>query len=226
MTKLSQDEYVHRIIKFVETHATSYTPIEQEFIKKNILWGMKHPNQMNLLLQLYEEVGFDIGDNIYKGFISLIENNFDINKNIIEIGGGIIPTLGKNIALKQKSGTVTVYDPRLITDISHPDNLILKKELFNKSSNIENTSMIIGFMPCEATNTIIEVACENNLDFIIALCEGGTRPGYEWLETDDEWISHVKSNAIRGLKNSNLGTLGMTFLTQYNDPYPVIYNKK
>ena len=86
--------------------------------------------------------------------------------------------------------------------------------------------MIIGFMPCEATNTIIEVACENNLDFMIALCEGGTRPGYEWLETDDEWISHVKANAIKGLKNSDLGTLGIAFLTQYNDPYPVIYNKK
>ena len=55
--------------------------------------------------------------------------DFDINTDIIEVGGGILPSLAKKIALRQKSGTVTVYDPRLITNIDKPDNLILKKEI-------------------------------------------------------------------------------------------------
>ena len=86
--------------------------------------------------------------------------------------------------------------------------------------------MIIGFMPCEATNLLIETACANNVDFMIALCEGGTREGYGWLEEDDEWIGFVKYCASRGLEDADLGTLEESSLEQYENPYPVIYNKR
>ena len=227
MPKITKEEYARRALKFIEAHKENYTQREYEYIRGNIAWGMDKLFVSDLLRQVYDEIGMtDPKTNMYEGFVKLLEENFDLERDIIEIGGGIVPSLAKKIALRQKEGTITVYDPRLITDINHPDNLILKKEKFNKDTPIGNAQMIIGFMPCEATNLLIETACANNVDFMIALCEGGTREGYGWLEEDDEWIGFVKYCASRGIEDANLGTLEERSLEQYDNPYPVIYNKR
>lgn len=227
MPQITKEEYIRRALKFVEAHKDSYTQREQDYIRRNCEWGIDRLFVSDLLRQVYDEAGItDIDKNMYEGFLKVLEENFDINTNIIEIGGGIIPSLAKKIALRQKSGTITVYDPRLITDIDHPDNLILKREMFSKETPIGNTSMIIGFMPCDATALLIDVACQNKVDFMVALCEGGTRENFGWLEDDDEWIGFIKYCALRGIEEKNMGTLGEASLEKYQNPYPIIYNKK
>lgn len=227
MPTITKEEYARRVIEFIEAHKEDYTDREIDFIKRHASWGLDKPYVADILRQIYNEVGaMDDDINMYQGFINLLEKNFDINTDIIEFGGGIIPSLAKKLSLKQKSGTITVYDPRIITSIEHADNLILKKEQFNENTPIGNTKLIIGFMPCDSTNMLIDIACKNNLDFMIALCEGGMRPGYEWLETDEEWINHVKINAEMGMRGRNMGKLAVGSLTQYENPFPVIYNKK
>lgn len=227
MPQIPKEEYMRRALKFIEAHKDSYTPREINYITGSFYWGMNNPFASDLLRQIYDEVGItDENVNMYEGFLKILEENFDINTDIIEIGGGIVPSLAKKIALRQKSGTVTVYDPRLITNIDKPDNLILKREMFSKNTPIGDTKLIIGFMPCDATTLLIDTACQKKTDFMIALCEGGMREGYGWLEEDDEWIGFVKYCAERGIETNGLGTLGEASLEQYRNPYPVIYNKR
>lgn len=227
MPKITEEEYMRRALKFIGAHKDSYTTRERDYITSNFHWGMKKPFTTDLLRQIYDEVGItDERVNMYEGFFKILEENFDINTDIIEIGGGIVPSLAKKIALRQKTGTVTVYDPRLMTSIDKPDNLILKREKFDKNTSIGDAKLIIGFMPCDATTLLIETACKNKTDFMVALCEGGMREGYGWLEEDDEWIGFVKYCAARGIEANGLGTLEEKSLEQYKNPYPIIYNKR
>lgn len=227
MPKITKEEYEHRVQNFLEAHKDKYIPREIEFIKRNASWGYSTPYVSDIMRQIYDETGLLEDDkNMYEGFVKLLEENFDINRDIIEVGGGMIPSLAKRLALRQKSGTVTVYDPRLIEEIPKTDNLILKKEMFDKDTPIGNSTLIIGFMPCDATNIIVDVACKNNMDFMIGLCEGGSRKGYEWVEDEDEWIGHVKYNAKKGMRETDMGSLGEIFMPKYQNPYPIIYNKR
>lgn len=228
MPNISKNEYIQRVRNFVEAHKSSYTDLEYNYLISSARWALDKPFLMDdIIRQVFEEVGSLPKElNMYEGFLELLEENFDINTDIIEVGGGIVPSLSKKIALRQKSGTITVYDPRLMTDFNHPSNLVLKKENFKNDTPIGKAKLIIGFMPCEATNILIQSACKNKVDFMLALCEGGSRPGYEWLEYDDEWIAHMKHNAIDGMEGTNMGTLEVASLEQYGNPYPVIYNKR
>lgn len=226
MPEISKEENLRQALEFVEAHKESYTPRELAFIKANIVRNIGKEYISDVLRQIYDEFNIiDQEKNMYATFLRLLEENFDINRDIIEVGGGIIPALAKRLALHQKSGTITVYDPRLITTIEHPANLILKKQMFSQDTPIENTAMIIGFMPCDATNLLIDVACQNNVDFMIALCEGGMRRGYEWLE-DDEWVEYIKYTTARKVEGQNMGTLETISLSAYHNPYPIIYNKR
>lgn len=227
MPQITKEEYLRRAVKFVEAHKDSYTPRELRTLLINTEGGINNPFAWDIIRQVLDEVGYtDKSINMYEGFMEILQKNFDINTDIVEIAGGIVPSLAKKIALRQKSGTVTVYDPRLITDIEKPDNLILKQEMFGKDTPLGNAKLVIGFMPCDATTAIINAACTNQIDFIVALCEGGLRKGYEWLEDDDEWIAHIKYLASLQVKKYDLGTLQEASLERYSNPYPVIYNKR
>ena len=230
MLDITADECKRRVNEFLDAHIENYTEREIKYIRNNAALLAKHEKNnygSSILRQIFDSVGLiPDNENIYYGFIELIENNFDINKNIVEAAGGIIPSLATKIALRQKTGTITVYDPRIITQLETPSNLILKRQTFTKYTPIQPNSLIIGFMPCDATIPIIESAVLNNIDFMIALCEGGARTGYEWLENDDEWIEYMKYIARRGLERQPDKKLGILSLEQYGDPYPIIYSKK
>ena len=49
---------------------------------------------------------------------------------------------------------------------------------------------------------------------------------YDYFESDDEWIDSMLYRADRGIENHHMGTLGIQYLDEYEDPYPVIYNKR
>lgn len=230
MLNITAEECKRRISEFLDAHKEYYTEREIAYIKNNaalLASSEKRNYGSSVLRQVYDQLGFiPKEENIYHGFIDLIESNFDIERNIVEVAGGIVPSLATKIALRQKTGTITVYDPRVIITTNKPQNLILKRQTFHRDVQLPDTQMIIGFMPCDAALPIVESACLNEIDFMVALCEGGLKRGYEWLETDEEWLGYVKFLATRGMRDKNMGTLETASLEKYNYEYPVIYNKR
>ena len=160
------------IEKYLCEHQEYYTDAEKKYIMDNFSSGIFTDFSDALLRQIYDELNLiDDEHNIYLGFTSLIERVHGLDKNILEVGGGKIPCLGKSIALRQKSGTITVYDPSLITTDTSHKNLILKKKNFTTQLIIPKPDLIIGFTPTTATDQILEYAFATNTDFMIALSD-------------------------------------------------------
>lgn len=216
----------YQIDKFLREHAKDYTLEEKKFILNNCAWGRKSSLVPDMLRQIYDELGFlDSEKNIYDGFVDLLEKNFDINRNIVEIGGGKIPSLAKKIALRQMHGTITVYDDKLITTDSNLPNLSLKKRRLHADELLQ-ADMIIGFMPCEGTETAIALAKKNRIDFMIALCEGSCQNEMS-VFMDDDWESSMIYEAKKAVRDGNLGQLQKVKMAKkYQNPYPVIYNQR
>ncbi len=213
-----------KVNAFLETHKDDYDEREYEFLKRNWKFALSKGFHMDIIRQMFAELGLLTEKNdIYQGFMKILEENFDIDRDIIEVGGGHIPSLAKRIALKQKKGTITVYDPRLLTTESEYPNMILKKECFTRDTPVSSDQLVIGFMPCDATEKLLSSAVKNNADFLVALCEGGPHGDeFDYFESDDEWITSMIATA----RQTKKGPLQITNLKQYEDPYPVIYTKK
>lgn len=167
-------------------------------------------------------------ENIYIEFLNQIESLFPINgKNIVEVGCGAFPNLAKRMKLKQKSGTITVYDPRLDLRVPKTEGLILKKETFTRNTPIENTDLLVGLMPCKGAEPIIDQAIKNKIDFIIWLCEGGPHGDYyDFYEDDEEWLYSMTSIARRGIEDNKMGKFQKKYIKKYSEIYPIIYNSR
>lgn len=217
-----------KVNRFLEENKHGYNDRELEFIRSNWVHFLDKKFQVDILRQMYSELGFmDDKEDIYHAFIKILEENFDIDTDIIEVGGGRIPSLAKRIALKQKKGTITVYDPNLISTASPYPNMVLRQQPFTLQTPVKEDQLIIGFMPCEATEKIIYNAKKNNAHFLIALCEGGPHGDeFDYFESEDEWLYSMLYSARDTADKTEHGPLQITDLKEYDDPYPVIYTKK
>ena len=84
----------YQIDKFLREHTDDYSLAEKKLILDNRTWGKTSALVVDILRQVYDELDMlDPDKNIYEGFANLLEENFDINRNIVEIGGGKIPSL-------------------------------------------------------------------------------------------------------------------------------------
>lgn len=225
---LSKEQRQEKVKKFIEKYKDKFTELE----KRVILAASPESSKTfltDVVRQVFSELEFiDEEDDIYNAFIDIIEKEFGLERNIVEIGGGVVPSLAKKIALKQKTGTITVYDPRLIDTLySDIPNLTLKRQKFSKETNIPDSNLYIAFMPCEATEMIIEAVGEKKQDFIIAACEGGPHGEmFDYFESDEEWLGCMLYYAKRKIEKADLGELCTTDLEEYNDPYPVFFNRR
>ena len=212
--------------KFVEDYQSYYDELELSYLKDNLEIEPSDRNIPDILRQILCELNFlKDEDNIYLHFSNLIEQLFGLDKHIIEIGGGVIPSLSKIIALRQKDGSITVYDPRLITE-STSSNLILKKEKFDMKTITSNCDLLVGFMPKDATEIIINKACLEKKDFIITLCSDGLSDEDDYYEDNEEFVHSIICNATRRVTENSLGMLEKTYLKSLGPAYPIIYNKR
>lgn len=218
-------ELNYKIRQFLKEHPEGYSEIEKDFIVKNMEWGRNTCLVTDILRQIYDELNLlEENKNIYLGFMELIEKNFEKKDTIIEVGGGRLPRLGTRLALANPNSKIVVYEQELLQTSSSLPNLILKKERFTVNSNVNGASLICGFMPCEATVAQIQTACEQGINFITALCDGGN---HQLLDTEEDyWEEHIIYEAKKLVKKHNLGDLKITYMKDYNNPYPVIYNQK
>ena len=222
------NDVIAKVTNIFKKYPEAYTEKEKEFIMRNIGWINNNNFYGYMLREIYDELGMiENKDNLYLGFIELLKQEFGIDKDILEIGGGILPRLASIISLKQNSGSITVYDPRLAYIHTNQDNLILCKEKFSQNKLSKNCKLIIGIQPYGGTETIVKTACENNIDFMIAL---GDLPEYENDFTNEYEYGSVQrqfiNKARKLVKESDLGELEETELDKYGSMYPVIYNKR
>lgn len=231
MTLKTPEECEQAVLDYIEKHYCDYTEHERNYIKRNLSYLKATKSTLNIrtphfLRQIYDEL--DIipdNENMYHGFVKLLEEKMDINRDVIEVASGIIPTVAIRVASRQKSGSIAIYDPRLTEQTAMLPNMVIKRENFTSKTKVKPNSLLIGFMPCEATIDIIESAAINNADFIIGLCEGGSRKKFYWLEYEDEWLGFVNFYANSKFKKREDVTIETASLSDYGDPYPVIYTK-
>jgi len=227
------DEIINRKIKeYVEKYGHLYDEFEKLYLERlNIEMARNYRREIpDITRQVLEELGYynnNPEQSSYEYFINLIDKEFGLEKNIVEVAGGVVPTLGHKISLKQQKGTITIYDPRMSNYYDETERFILKKERFRRSTNLEDTDLLIGFMPCEATQEIIENATDNSIDFIIALCEGGPHGDeFDYFDSTEEWLHAMLYLAKRGIEDQNMGELKVLSFKKYTSQYPIIYNKR
>ena len=230
---MNREEIINKRIKeYLEKNIDLYDKYDQFFLEcLDIKTIRNYKNNMpDLYRQVLEEIGYydeNTEKSGYNAFIKILDNEFGIDKNIIEIAGGVVPTLGHRIFLKQSSGTITIYDPRLSNYYKENNRFILKKEKFKRNTDTSKADILIGFMPCVATQAILENALDNKKDFLIAMCEGGPHGDeFDFYEDADEWTEAMLCLAERGLEKNDMGELKVLYFDKYNSPYPLIYNKR
>ena len=217
------------ISSYLKEHPDYYDEYEQEFIRSYSLHTKrKNKYAQEVIREIYDELGMIPDDqNIYLAFLDLIDKQFGINgKNILEVGGGAIPSLAKKIHLKQSKGTITVYDPRIGKDIHGEERFVLRRDKFTRDTDIEDTNLIIGLMPCQAAEVLITQATKNDIDFMLWLCEGGPHGDYyDFYESDDEWLGSMLYLAQRGVEDQEMGKLRIKNMPEFSQ-YPIIYNQR
>ena len=168
--KLVRLEKIDKVYKeFLLKYGKNYSEGALEYIKEHFYEFLSDFDAPDIILQLYSKFGILGNDNNrYQEYLNILNNNFDIKGNILEVGGGFVPAFAELLALKQlklESGTITVYDPNLVINDSKYKNLKLVKEAVGEDLDVSNYDTIVGIMPCSATELIIRLACEKNKNF-------------------------------------------------------------
>lgn len=137
-----------------------------------------------------------------------IQKIYGTDINILEMGCGAIPMLANYLAEEQlKTGnienTITIYDPKLITQAIEYPNIIAHKELFTKNTELSNIDLIVGIYSCTETENLIEIACKHRINLYIVLCHCQHYPensyyNYNWEDAPERTnylINEAKNTA-------------------------------
>ena len=217
---MNLEEYLLKYGEFYPSLAVSYI---LEHYGNDL--NMERPDLMN---QVYDALGIFSNDkNPYIQYSNLIEKYFNLNSNILEIGGGFYPALASHIADKQlnlKNGTITVYDKNLI--LTSLKNIKLVKRDYATEDDVSNFDLLIGIMPCQATSLIIEKANKGKKDFFIALC-GCTHFSREYLMfrnlTQNDWFDYIRKLYYK-TNIDGTALIEIESPTEYNR-YPILIKK-
>ncbi len=122
------------------------------------------------IAQFYKEFNLlEPHADMYKAFTEIVKYNHpDLSKmTILDVGGGIVPQLGRELAKEAKH--VMVIDRNMVFK-NNPDNLEPIQRRIESVSDLPTADIVVGLLPCEATQHIIDYSVANKKDFIIALC--------------------------------------------------------
>ena len=164
------NKYTKLFDKYMKTFGPLHEEAEREYIKINFLNSyFAEGIDIDIMNQVYETIGlFDNYTNLYSANLNHLMECYDINTDILEIGGGFVPAFAKKISEKQQSGSVSVMDPLLI--VNQHGNLRLYKENFSDKTDVSNFKLLVGIEPCGATIPMIKSANKNDLDLYMMLC--------------------------------------------------------
>ncbi|MBQ6323512.1 MAG: hypothetical protein IJI22_01630 [Bacilli bacterium] len=219
-------DYKQQIREYLEQYPELFTDYEKKLILNYTITGQFIPADVR---EVYDQLGILPNNlNIYDGFFQLLKDNFHLNgRRIIEVGGGVIPCLAKRIEAELDTGKIIVYDPRL--SIYEKDTMSLKlvRERFTRSSLLADCNLLIGLMPEDAAELLIDRAIDAQIDFMVALGAGGPHgDGFDFYEDADEWAHGVICATEELVERKEMGKLMVKTMEEFGNPYPIIYNKR
>ena len=230
--RLVRLESIDKVYKaFLSKYEKKYSESALNYIKEHFYEFINDLDAPDILLQLYTEFGILGDNNRYQEYLNMLEKNFDIRGNILEVGGGFIPSFASLLASKQlklNSGTITVYDPNLIIESPKYKNITLVKDEVNSNFDVSKFDTIVGIMPCSAYETILNLACKNKKNFFLAMCGCFHFDFYNsMIYGNKNYSKYVIDLAKSLLKEYNNGELHIEKLNDnFNIDYPILYNKK
>lgn len=214
-----------KINEFINKYGNNYENNALDFILSAIKYDTERVEYTDIVRQIYSYLGILPKErDLYYQFVQYINEFYGLDKNIIEVGGGHFPTLAHHISEKQqklKNGSITVYDTRLITE--NLDNIKLYKQKFTLNTDISNYDLIIGMMPCDATELIIRSAGIYNKEFVIAMC-GCVHLNYPDYSYYD-FFKYIEAVAYDAVGREQDITIDY-FSEECNNQYPIIRSKR
>lgn len=209
-----------------------YSEKAKQYIEDNFFKEAYKTSNMDILMQLYSELGLDIGKHtFYDEHLERINSIFGLDRDIIEVASGYIPAFANKIAKKQLAlncGTITIYEPELFEEKAKYSNMTIHKEKFTEQTKINKDSLGIGILPCDATEAMIRNFCKNNMDFYIAMCNCAHKsnnifPTYQYQNKMVDLAESLLEKYSNNKKKLKIDYLDDEFFFGYA---PIIYTKQ
>lgn len=209
-----------------------YSEKAKQYIEDNFFKEAYKTSNMDILMQLYSELGLDIGKHtFYDEHLERINSIFGQDRDIIEVASGYIPAFANKIAKKQLAlncGTITIYEPELFEEKAKYSNMTIHKEKFTEQTKINKDSLGIGILPCDATEAMIRNYCKNNMDFYIAMCNCAHKsnnifPTYQYQNKMVDLAESLLEKYSNHQKELKIDYLDDEFVFGYA---PIIYTKQ
>lgn len=224
-----------RFQRFADKYSSKYSDSAWEYIEENFFKELHSNCAPDILMQVYSELEINPSPAMfYHKHLRLLKKLFPIDGNIVEVGSGRIPAFANLLAREQihiGKGTITLYEPLLVELNPKYPNMTLHKEYFNTDTDISNADLVVGIMPCEATESILESAISNQKDFYVAMCGCVHSPWesmypFGFSTSPEIYQQQVIEKAKKLMKEYNMGELEVTRLKNTEIDYPILYNKK
>ena len=218
--------------EYKENYEHFYNEKARKYIEDNFFNGANRTSNMDILMQLYSELGLDIGKHtFYDEHLERINSIFGLDRDIIEVASGYIPAFANKIAKKQLAlnrGTITIYEPELFEEKAKYSNMTIHKEKFTEQTKINKDSLGIGILPCDATEAMIRNFCKNNMDFYIAMCNCNHKsnnifPTYQYQNKMVALAESLLEKYSNNQKELKIDYLDDEFVFGYA---PIIYTKQ
>ena len=214
---------------FLRTYGDSYPNYVLEYIEEYFFDGIGKYQIPDILHQIYHFLDIvPTMESYYHAYLNKLMSAYDINRNILEVGCGALPSFTELLSNKQIKGTITAYDPNLISTTLNKNITFVKRE-FTYYDDVSKYDLLVGIMPCDATELIIEKAIENNKDFFVAMCgcSHGVNYGFPMYRMNpEEYRYMVIEQTKRWLKEYGNGSLSVDYLDdEFEIPYPILYKK-
>ncbi len=170
-------------------------PMIYDYVRQNFLIDLESGKPLDANRAIFEELGLNnkLQKDYYKNFIKYMKKEMGIDKNLLEVGCGILPALANRISKEQSSGSVTVMDPKVIE--SYEGNIEIIKKEFTIDTDVSKYDLIYGFYPCEATLTMIKSSFKNDKDLFLELCgcSHGVPSGFKLNKKDaSEYVIYLR----------------------------------
>lgn len=142
---------------------------EEQFIK--IENEMNHPNGKTISDEYFDFRLWCLGcSSRQENFAKYVSKHLARKnaKNILEVGAGRTCRLSR--MLESEGFNMTCIDPKIEAESIKKSNIVIKKEMFDKTYDLREYNFIIAQEPCDATEHIVRACVEQNKPFIITLC--------------------------------------------------------
>lgn len=220
---MDEKQLIEQMEYFLAAYEDSYDEDALDFIRENYLEYYKKGIRIDIIDQALVAIDLLPDDvNLYKRYLEFLKERYSLDQDILEVGCGRFPAFSKyvdNVQSQTGKGTITAYDPDLITTTF--GNIKLYKKAFDENTKISDYSLITSVRPCEATLSLIQRANEEDKDFSILTCGCTHFPPiyldyYRCTPTREEWRHYLIERATKNLPKGR--TIDIDFIKGTENP--------